>query len=124
MATKVPLQDLPVGCPIEDRTPRFQLTDAGGSFFGVQLGHPPTVHVLASTHRVCEVDAPVISIVHICKRSRDSALRHYRMRFAKQRFRDHSNLGAGSRSAHRRPQARASRSNDQNVVLMRQVFGH
>ena len=118
MTTEVPLQDLAVGCPIEDRAPRFQLADTRWRLFGVQLGHPPTVQVLASTHRVCEVDAPVISIVDVRKRGCDSAFRHYGMRLAEQRFRDHSNLGASSRSSHRCPQARASCSNNQNIVLM------
>src|SRR5467141_3538369 len=60
MTTKVPLEDLPVSCPIEDRAPRFQLADTRWRLFGVQLGHPPTVQVLTSTHRVSEVDAPVV----------------------------------------------------------------
>jgi hypothetical protein len=86
MTAEVPLEDLAVGCPIEDRTPRFQLADTRGRFFGVQLGHPPTVQVLATTHRVCEVDAPVISIVDVRERGGDSAFRHYGMCFAKERF--------------------------------------
>src|SRR6266404_6730238 len=118
MTTEVPLQDLAIGGPIEDRTPCFQLTDTCWRLFGVQLGHPPTVQVLASTHRVSEVDAPVISVVDVRKRGGDSAFRHYGMRLAEQRFRDHSHLGACSRSSHSRPQARAPCSNNQNIVLM------
>src|SRR6267143_136340 len=118
MTTEVPLENLAAGCPIEDRAPRFQLTDTRWRFFGVQLGHPPTVQVLASTHRVSEVDAPVVPVVDVRKRGCDSAFRHYGMRLAEQRFRDHGNLDACSRSSHRRPQARAPGSNNQNIVLM------
>jgi hypothetical protein len=84
MTTEVPLQDLAIGGPIEDRAPRLQLADTRWRLFGVQLGHAPTVQVLASTHRVREVDAPVISVVDVRKRGCDSAFRHYGMRFAKQ----------------------------------------
>src|SRR5882762_10027610 len=84
MTTEIPLKDLAIGGAIEDRAPRFQLADTRGRFFSVQLGHPPTVQVLTSTHRVCEVDAPVISVVDVRKRGGDSAFRHYGMRFAKQ----------------------------------------
>src|SRR5467141_3138028 len=49
MTAEISLQDLAVGCPIEDRTPCFQLADTRRRLSGVQLGHPPTVQVLAST---------------------------------------------------------------------------
>src|SRR6266566_1748790 len=90
MTSEVPLQDLAVSCPIEYCAPRLQLADTRWRLFGVQLGHPPTVQVLTSTHSVSEVDAPVVPVVDVRKGGCDSAFRHYGMRLAKQRFRDYS----------------------------------
>ena len=88
VAAEIALQDAAVLRAVEHRAPRFQLADAIGRFLGVQLGHPPVVHVLAAAHRVGEVDLPVVAVVDVGQRRRDAALGHDGVRFAEQRFAD------------------------------------
>src|ERR1700724_1276696 len=55
MSAKISLQDAAVFCPIENRTPRFELAHAVGRFLCVQLRHAPLVDVLTAAHRVGEM---------------------------------------------------------------------
>ncbi len=43
-----------------------------------------------AAHGVGEVDAPIVPVIHICQRRRDAALGHDGVRFAEQRFANHS----------------------------------
>ena len=83
VATEVALQDAAVGSSIEHGSPGLQLTHAIGRFLRVQLGHPPVIEILAATHRVGEMDFPVVAIVHIGKRRGDTSFRHHRVRLPK-----------------------------------------
>ncbi len=124
MAAEVPLQNAPVLRAIEDRAPRFQFAHAIRRFLRVQLGHPPIVHVLPAAHRVGEMDAPIIAIVHVRQRRRDAAFRHHGVRFAEERFANHPHRHARGRSFDRRAQARAARANHEHVVLHCYVIRH
>ena len=86
VATKVPLEDVPVIGAVEKCSPGLELANAAWRLLGVQLGHPPVVEVLAPAHRVGEVDSPVVSLVHGRKGCRDATLGHHGMRFPQQRF--------------------------------------
>ena len=84
MAAEVALQNAAVIRPVEDGAPRFELAHAIGRFLCVQLSHPPIVDVLAAAHRIGEVHPPVVAIVDVRQRGRDSAFRHHGVRFAEE----------------------------------------
>src|SRR5262249_43684242 len=65
VAAEVPLQNAAVLGAVEDGPPGFELADAGRRFLGVQLGHPPVVHVLPAAHGVGEVDLPVVALIDV-----------------------------------------------------------
>jgi hypothetical protein len=76
------LQNSAVFGAIENGPPRFELAHPIGRLLGVQLGHPPLVHILAAAHCIGEMDFPVVAFIDICQCRRDPALGHYRMRLA------------------------------------------
>ncbi len=121
---KVPLQDAPVGRAVEDRPPRLELAHAVRRLLGVQLGHAPVVHVLAAAHRVGEVDAPVVAVVHVPHRRGHAALGHDRVRLPQQRLADESHALSGGGGGNRRAQSGAARADHQDVVLDPLVFRH
>src|SRR5215469_4399295 len=88
VAPEIALENAAVGSAVEQRAPGFQLTDASGCFLGVQFGHTPVVQILSTTHGIGEVNFPVVALVDIGERRSDSALRHYGVGFAQQRFAD------------------------------------
>ena len=65
VAAEVPLADLAVLGPVEDRAPRLELPDPVRRLLGVQLGHPPVVEELAAAHGVAEVHLPVVVRVDV-----------------------------------------------------------
>ncbi len=84
VAAKIALENASVVSAIEHRAPGFEFANAIRRFLGVKLGHTPIVHILTATHRVGEMDLPVVAVVDIGERGRDSAFRHHRMRFAEE----------------------------------------
>ena len=106
MAAEISLQNAAVFRAIEYRAPCLEFAHPRGRFLGVQLGHSPVVHVLPAAHGVGEMDLPVVAIVHIGQRGRDSAFRHHGMGFAQQRFANHADRHARGRRFDRRAQAR------------------
>jgi hypothetical protein len=90
----------------------------------MQLCHSPITEILASTHRVGKVNAPVIAIIHISHRRGYATFGHDSVRFAKEGFRNDGDLYSGRRGLDRSAQPGPSSSNDENVVLVRDVFGH
>ena len=124
VAAEVPLQDASVVGPIEHRAPGLELADAVGRFLGVQLRHPPVVHVLAAAHRVGEVDLPVVAIVDVGERRGDAALGHHGMRLAEQRLAHEAHRDAGARGFDGRAQTRAAGADDEHVVFVCLIFGH
>ncbi len=97
MATEISLQNPPILRAVEDSAPRFKFANAIWRLFRVQLGHPPTVHVLAAAHRVGKMHFPIIALIDIGERGCNAALRHDGMRFSQQRFANKAN--ANSRPA-------------------------
>ncbi len=86
MSSEVSLKYATVRGAIKDRAPGFKLAHSVGRFSGVKLGHAPVVDVLASAHRVGEMNSPVIALIYIGQRRRDSSLGHHRVRFSEKRF--------------------------------------
>src|SRR5260370_37559913 len=86
MAAEVALENFAVLGAIECGAPCLELADSFGGLLGVQLGHPPVVHVLAAAHRVGEMNSPIIAIVDVAHRRRDSALGHHGVSLAEERL--------------------------------------
>src|SRR5690242_8440031 len=118
MAAEIALQDTAIRSAVENRAPCFQLTHAGGSFFGMQFGHAPTVQVLATAHGVCKMNAPGIAIIHVGESGGDSAFGHNRVSLAKQRLRDDSYTHASGGGFGGSAQTGAARSDHKNVMLV------
>ena len=117
VAAKISLQNPTVFRAIEHRAPRFELSHTRGRFLRVQLGHAPVVHVLTAAHRIGEMHLPVVAIVNIGQRRRDSAFRHHGVRFAEKAFANHADRNASRGSFDCRAQSSAAGANDQYVVL-------
>jgi hypothetical protein len=118
MAAEGSLQNFAVLRAIEERAPLLQFAYAFRGFLGVKLGHTPVVQKFPAAHGVTKVRTPVVCRVYIRHRRRDAAFSHYRVRFAKQGFAHYTDryaLGQGLNSC---PQARASRADDEYVVLV------
>ena len=118
VAAEVALQDAAVLGAVEDRAPGFQFADAVGRFLGVQLGHPPVVHVLPAAHGVGEMDFPVVAVVDIAHRRGHAAFGHDGVGLAQQRFADQADGDAGGGGLDRGAQSGAAGADDQNVVNM------
>jgi hypothetical protein len=84
VSSEVSLQYFTVCSAIEKRSPCLKLAYALRRFPGVELGHAPVVEILTATHRIGEVDPPVIAIVDIGQRRGNASFGHHRVRFAKQ----------------------------------------
>ena len=78
---------------------------------------------LAAAHRVAEMRAPVVGLVHVGHRGGQAALGHHRVRLAEQRFADHAHFRALRQRFDRGPKSRAARADDQHVVFVGFVFG-
>src|SRR5215469_14981520 len=124
MTSKITLQDPPIVCAIEKGAPCFQFTNSCRGFLRVQFRHSPATQVLASAHRVGKVDAPVIAIVHVSNRCGYTTLGHDGMRFAEEGLRNDGNPYSCRRGLDSSAQPCTSRSYDENVVLVGDVFGH
>ena len=124
MAAEIPLQNSAVFGAIKKRAPGFEFPNTRRSLLGVQLRHPRIVQILPAAHRVGKVNAPAVSVVHISHRRGHATFGHHGVRFAEKRFRNHGDLYASGRRLDRRAQTRAPGSDDQNVVLMRDVLVH
>ena len=124
MASEIALADFSFRRAVENGAPRLELVHSGGRLFRVDLGHPPVVQILAASHRVREMHAPVVAIVRVAERRRDAAFRHHRVRLAEERLRDHADGGAGRGRADRRAQSGATGADDEYVVLERFVLSH
>src|SRR5581483_12117811 len=82
MSAEIALKDTAVAGAIEERAPGFKFANTCRRFPGVQFSHPPIVQVLSAAHGVGKVDAPVVAIIDVSHRGRDSAFRHDGMCFA------------------------------------------
>src|SRR6185503_9945297 len=80
-------------------------------------GHAPVVHILAAAHRVREVDAPRVALVHIGERRRNPALGHHRVRLPEQRLADEPNRDTRRCRFDRSPKPSPARANDEHVVV-------
>jgi hypothetical protein len=124
MAAEIPLENSTIARAIKKCAPGLQFAHACRSFLGVQFRHPPVTQVLTAAHRVGKVNAPAVPVVHISHGRGYAALCHDGVCFAKKRFRDHRDLSASGRYLDGSPQTGAPGSDDQNVVLMRDVLAH
>ena len=124
MAAEVSLEDSSILRAIEYRSPGFQLAHSSWRFFGVQLGHPPIVHVLPAAHRVGEMDPPVVAIVHVGQGRCDAALRHHGVGFAEQRLADEPYRHPGGGCLDCRPESRSACADDQHIMLVGLIGGH
>jgi hypothetical protein len=89
---------------IEHRAPRFELAHAIGRFPGVELGHPPVVHVLAAAHRVGEVTFQLSRSSTLASAAATPPSAMTGVRLAEQRLADQPDLHAGRRRFDRRAQ--------------------
>ena len=121
VAAEIALQDAAVGRAIEQRAPGLELAHAIGRFPGVELRHPPVVHVLAAAHRVGEVHAPAVAIVHVGERRGDAAFRHHRMRLAEERLAQQPDFHAARRRFDGRTESGSAGTDDEHIVLVRWV---
>ena len=124
VAAERPLEDPPVGRPVEDRAPRFELAHAVGRLRGVELGHPRVVEQLAADHRVAEMDLPRVVPAHVAERRRDAALGHDRVGLAEQRLADEADIRPGGLRLDGGPEAGAAGADDEHVVRVRLERGH
>jgi len=122
VAAEGTLQDLPVLGAIEERSPLLELAHAFGSFLRVQLRHAPVVEQLAAAHGVAKMSAPVVGGVDVGHRRCDSAFRHDGVRFAEERFANHSHLRALRQGSEGRSQTSAAGADDQDIVVVSFVF--
>lgn len=116
VAAEIALEDAPVRRAIEHGSPRLELAHAIRGFLRVQLRHAPVVDVLAAAHGVGEMDLPVVAIVHVGERGRDTTFGHDRVRLAEQRLADQANSDAGGRRLDRRAQSGTAGADDDHVV--------
>jgi hypothetical protein len=124
MSAEIALQDAAILRTIEQRTPSFEFAHTRRSFPGMELSHTPVIQILASAHGVGKVNAPAVPIVNIGHGRSDSTFCHHGMGFAKKRLRHDRDFCARSRSLYRSAQPRASRSDDHDIMLVRDVLGH
>jgi hypothetical protein len=124
MPAKIALQNAAIAGAIEQGAPGLEFPHTRRSLFGVELRHPPVVQILTSALCVSKVNAPAVAIVHIGHGRGYSTLGHHGMGFAEKRFRNDCDLYTGGRGLDGGPQTGAPGSNDQNVVLMRDVLTH
>ncbi len=118
VAAEVALQDAAVGRAIEERAPGLELADAIRRLPGVQLRHPPVVHVLAAAHRVGEVHLPAVAIVDVRERRGDAAFGHHGVRLAEQRLAEEADLHARRRRFDRRAESGSAGADDEHIVLV------
>src|SRR5437667_12381658 len=95
---KMSLQNPSIFRTIENGAPRFKLADAVRRFLRVQLSHAPLVHILTAAHGIGEVDLPIVALIDISERRRNSALSHHRVRLAQKRFANKPNANTSRRS--------------------------
>ena len=117
VAAKVALEDAAVLGPVEHRAPRFELAHAIGRLLRVQLGHAPVVEVLAATHRVRKVDAPVVAVVDVGHRRGHAAFGHDSVRLAEQRLGQDADGGAVRRGFNGGAQSGAAGADDEHIVI-------
>jgi hypothetical protein len=91
MSSEIALEDLAVLSSIEHRTPSLKFSNSVRSFFSVKLSHSPIIDILAASHRVGEMDLPVVAIVDVGKSGSHTAFGHHCVSFAEQRFADQAN---------------------------------
>ena len=82
VATEMSLQNSAVFGAIENGAPRLKLAHAIRRFLGMQLDHAPLVHILTAAHRIGEMHFPIVALIDVGQRRRDSAFGHHRVRFA------------------------------------------
>ena len=116
VSAEISLEDAPIGRPIEDSSPRLELTHAIRRFLRVKLRHSPVVHVLAAAHRIGEMHSPVVAVVDVGERCGDAAFGHHRVRLAEQRLAHEPYASAGICGFDRCAKSRASGAYDENVV--------
>ena len=88
MATEVSLIDQAGAGAIEDRSPVLQFTHPVGRFLGVDRCHLPLVEKLAASHRVAEVDLPVVSGIDIAECRGHATFCHHGVGLAQQTLGD------------------------------------
>ena len=118
VTAEVTLQDPAIGCAVKDRSPLLELHDPVGGFLGVQLSHPPVVEHLSATHRVAEMNLPVVVFPDVAHGGGDAALSHDRVGLAEQALADDGRLGATFVGLDGGPQTRSTGTDDDDVVVV------
>ena len=113
---EVPLADLAVLGPVEQRAPGLQLPHPVRGLVGVQFGHPPVVQELPAAHRVTEVHLGVVARIGVAHGRGRAALGHHGVRLAEQRLGNDRRLLAAQPRLDRRAQPGAARADDHDVV--------
>ena len=121
---EVALRDAAVGGAVEQRAVGLQLPDPLRRLLRVQLGHPRVVEELAAAQGVAEVDLPAVLGVDVAHRRRDAALGHDGVRLAEQRLADDRGAQPLLAGLDGRPQAGATRTDHQDVVVVLLQVAH
>ena len=124
VTAEVALADLAVGGAVKECTPRLKLPYAIWGFLGMQLGHAVVVEELAATHRVAEVNLPVVVGVHIAHGCSNATLSHDCVGLAEERLAQDGCLLAGLASGDGRAKTRATGTDDDHVELQLRNLGH
>src|SRR5262249_293359 len=124
MSTEISLENASVFCAIEHCAPRFELAHTIRGFLRVYFSHAPLIDVLTAAHGMREMQLPIVAFIDMGQGRCNSALRHYRVRFAQKRFADQSNPNACSRSFNRSPQSCAAGADHENVIFKSFVLRH
>jgi hypothetical protein len=103
----------------------FEFMHAFWSFLSVNLRHAPVVEEFTASHGVAKMSSPIVGGVYIAHGSGDSTLSHDGVRFAEERFANHSYFCPLSERAESRAQAGTTGADDQYIVVVSFVFcGH
>jgi hypothetical protein len=70
------------------------------------------------------MDAPVVAVVDVGQSGGNPPFGHHRVRFPQQGLAYYAHSQAGGRRFYRRPKARSTRADYQNIVRMPLVLGH
>jgi hypothetical protein len=89
----------------------------------VDFRHLGVVDILPTPHRVGKVDSPIVAIIHVSNRRRNSALRHDGVSFTQERFANDANAHSSGRSFDRRPESCPAGANYKYIVFLNAIVG-
>ena len=104
--------------PIEEGAPGLELSHPIRSLRGVRPGHSPVAQPFPASHRVAEMDLPIVFRAVVAECGRHPALGHDGVRLAEQRLADESHGCAGLDGRDRRAEPGAAGSDHEDIMLV------